>query len=148
MQRAPILAATGLAICMLLAACGGDEPELSKAEFVKQADAICAAAQKQMSKKLASEPESIYGQTNPKSPIYPLTAEALETEADEIDALGAPSADADQVEAIIEGARQVATTLGESEGGRDEGKVEKATSQMPKVEKLASDYGLKSCLLS
>jgi reverse gyrase len=144
MQKASTAVAASLAICMLLAGCGGSDPELSKAEFVKQADAICVAVKKRLSKELE----------NDANDLYVSTAEALQTEADEIGALGAPGADSDQIDAIVESARRVATTI--EEGGLEESEereldkkdLDQATSQMSKAERLARSYGLESCPLT
>jgi hypothetical protein len=119
----------GAAICVFLAGCGGGDDELSKAEFVTQADAICRKAQDKLSKV----------EKNYASGIVDL----LNSEADEIEALDGPSGDADEIEAIVASTRKAAEAV---EANKTD--LAKAEATAEKAEKLADDYGLKDCLMS
>lgn len=133
MGRGSLLAATGTAICALLLGCGGSD-ELSKADFVQQANAICKKARHEASKNLFAAPREGGG--------IPSIVALLNKEADEIAALDGPSEDAGQIEAIVSGARKAADTL---EAKRD---LAKAEAPIADAEKLAGAYGLKECLVS
>lgn len=130
MTRGSILAATGAGIFALLLGCGGSE--LSRADFVKQADAACATARHDASKKLQGGPGEDAGVA---------VAAVLNKEADEIGALDGPNDDADQIEAIVSGARKGADAI-EAKG------LDKAAAPLAEAEKLAGDYGLDECLVN
>lgn len=130
--RGSILAVTGAAACVLLLGCGGGN-DLSKAEFVQQANGICKKGRQETSKILFSAPREDGG--------VPLIVALLNKEADEIGALDGPSADADQIEAIVSGARKAADML------EAKGDLVKAHAPIAEAEKLAGDYGLDECLL-
>jgi hypothetical protein len=119
------LVAIGLAICMALAACGGsDEAELSKAAFVKKANAICVSAYKEAQEK---------GGNN----LVAKAAGILDSEAEEIGNLNGPSNDAAQIEAIVDGTREAADKF--------EKEQKSALAGMVKLEKLQDAYGIESC---
>ena len=132
MGRGLVLAASGATICVLLLGCGGSD-ELSKADFVQQANAICKKARQEASKKTASGPG--------EDPALAVAA-VLDKEADEIGALDGPSDEAGQIEAIVSGARKTADTI---EASGDLGKGE---APLNEAEKLADGYGLDECLIS
>lgn len=136
MRTATALTA-GFAICILTAAygCGGGSSELSKTEFVEQANSICVRAKKELNKKAKVE----------RGPAYFVNAliDALRTEADEIDSLGPPDADAEQIDKIVESARQAAAAIEENEK-----EFAKAASQAAKAQRMARAYGLDACLIT
>jgi hypothetical protein len=132
--RGSILAATGAAICALLLGCGGSGGSgLSKAEFTKQADAICKQAQQEASEEALKG--SIKG-------VAVVVATLLNKEADEIAALDGPSEDAEQIEAIVGSARKTAEAL------EAKGEYPEAKASLVEAEKLAAAYGLDECLAS
>ena len=132
MGRGAILAAIGAAIGALLLGCGSGD-ELSKADFVAQANTICKKARNDASKK---------SQSGPGEDITLAVAALLNKEANEIGALEGPSDDDAQIEAIVSGARKAADEM-EAKGdfGKAEGPLEDA-------EKLADGYELDECLVN
>jgi hypothetical protein len=132
MGRGAILAAISAAIGALLLGCGGSD-DLSKAEFVAQANTICKKGRNEASKK---------AQGGPGEDITLAVAALLNKEANEIGALEGPSDDDAQIEAIVSGARKAAD---EMEAKGDYGKAE---APLEEAEKLADGYGLDECLLN
>lgn len=136
-------------LLLVPAGCGGNEEtsSLTKAQFIKRADAIC--------KKTDEDQLESYAQLNKKATAENLdTAEqealflksaldSVEAEASQIEALGAPSGDEDQVAAIVEGmetATQQARQIPQSSEV-----LLKIEQRFASVDKLAAEYGLKEC---
>lgn len=145
-----ILAVTAAAA--FVAGCGDDEAggddagvttsELSKAEYIKQAEEICTEADKRASK----EAEDFFKGIEPNAKKFSEAVETIvlpstEAQIDQISELGAPEGDEEQVEAML-----AATRVGLDEL-EEVGK--KAFLGLPpelkQHNKLAKKYGFKSC---
>lgn len=144
MQRLAALIAA-LAFAAALAGCGGGDDgittsSLSKAEFTKQANAICEEARE---KALAYRPPNEQGSEKQivtasiQGGILPEIQRAME----EVRELGAPEGDEDQVEAVIAGNEEhVEAAEGKSFGSLTE--MEEVFK--PTVAK-ARAYGIDAC---
>lgn len=147
---------TWLKICLLAlslaavaAGCGGGEgtaaSSLTKAEFIKAADAICEEADKTQDAELKA-----YLKDNPKAEAskagqIKLVASAglpsVQSEIEELTELGTPEGEEAEVEALFESMEKA---LAESES--DPSKVlTKAGNPFVALEKQAADYGFKAC---
>lgn len=138
---------------MLLSGCGesdstadGTAP-ISKAEFVKQADAICAKTSQELikaaenfskEKRLAEEEPLTEAQIGELSELaLPIIVRQFE----EIRALGAPPGDEEKVNAILAAAEK-----GIAKGEQDPAAIYGADGGVfKKANQLSSDYGLKKC---
>ncbi|HXR30386.1 MAG TPA: hypothetical protein VN752_04545, partial [Solirubrobacterales bacterium] len=146
--------AGALALVVLVAGCGGgDDAEgevttasISKAEFAKQADAVCKEGEKQVEKDFSvylKEHEDI---TKPTEEDYAELVEVVlaphvEEEIDGIRELGAPAGDEDQVEELLE-AREESLEAAKEE---PELVVTDSTKVFGEWRKLAQTYGLEAC---
>lgn len=137
---------------LLIAGCGSSDSEstasLSKAQFVKQGNAICRKGNAQ----IESEFEGFAEKHNLKKHEKPSTAllaeasetiliPAITTEIEGIRALGTPEGDEGEVDEILSGAEE-----GLEEAEEDPAAF--AESQSPKfkeINKLAREYGLTVC---
>jgi hypothetical protein len=144
--------AAALALVFGASACGGDDDSssssgstaaaLSKDEFVTQANQICADGNKEID---AAGSELFSGGQPSKEEqdqfITETVLPSISDQVDQIEALGAPEGDEDQVNAIIESAR---SDLDAAEadpsiltgGGAD---------PFADTNKLLNDYGLTTC---
>jgi hypothetical protein len=89
------------------AACGGDDDELTKAEFVRQANAICKAGNEQLD---AAVDETFMGNQRPSNAqLEEFATETvipnIQRQIDDLRALEAPSEDEEQVEEILDSAQ-------------------------------------------
>jgi hypothetical protein len=138
-----------LAIGVIAAGCGSSSDStssLTKAEFIKQADAICTAGNK------SDEAEfEAYAKENGLENKEPSDAQkeelvtdvvlpSISKQGEEISALGAPSGEEDQVNAIVDG---IEGAVEEAEG--DPSVVLSGPGPFKEVDKLAKDYGLTVC---
>ena len=140
-------------IVLAFAACGGDDDEdsgPSKSEFIKQADTICADAEKQ------AEDIARQGLSNPENPqpqevldivkdLIPVQRETLE----KIRNLDKPEGDEDQIDEFLTQAEEAtdeveaiedpreAVTLFDSQGTPDDPFYE--------ADRSAEEYGLQTC---
>lgn len=140
------------ALCLLIAsvalsACGGGGggAELTKAEFIARADAICRKADQEQEKHLLAyspkHQKQLKTQAGINAMIRAVGVPPLEAEANEIEALVPPKQDAKEVEAIVEGIRQAT-----AEGMKDPAKFEEGpTGAFARVNKLAAQFGFKAC---
>lgn len=161
MSKRLIAALFGVLAIALVAGCGGGDDtssggggdsseaasSLTKPEFIKQADKICADG----NESIAAEAEE-FAEENDIDTEKPTTAQqeevvsdvvapAIREQAEKIDDLGAPSGEEDEVTAIVEAVESGADEAEASpetlvEG--DEGPFEEANE-------LASKFGLKVC---
>ena len=132
--------------CALIAAfaigCGGSDDTLTKAEFLKQGNAICAKGNKEID--AAANKTFKKGQEPSKAQITKFAEDTLipsvEEQVSGLRDLNPPSADEDQVNKILD----------EADSALDKTKDDPsifASNQDPfkKANQLATDYGLKAC---
>jgi hypothetical protein len=146
-----------LVIALLIAGCGGggdgsttESVALTKAELIKQGDAICRAAEEEKSAALMAAFAKQAKQAKQTKELSTVFAEELVFDAvlpaitkmtEELAALGAPSGGGDMVGAIVgnfeKGIERMEATPGEVVSGEVE--------PFAKADKLAQDYGFKEC---
>ena len=143
---------TACAVALLAAGCGGDDEgaadttagtPLSKSDFIAQADAICADGTAAIDEAAAER----FGNQQPSGEEATAFVEdevipTLEDEANQIDELGPPNGDVDDVEAIVEGLRGAIEEVKDNPEGILDGSAESAFAD---VNDLAADYGLSEC---
>jgi len=138
-----------LLIAVFLAACGDDEESeaaepLPKAEFVDQANEICEQGDTEIDQ--AAEETFTGGRPSPEQ-IEGFASETLvpsiQGQIDDIEALGAPEGDEEQIQEFLDKAQQALdeleadpSLLAASEGAQD---------PFAEVNQLADDYGLTAC---
>jgi len=140
-----------VALAALVAGCGGggdttDETvTLTKAEFIKQGDAICKEANEENEAE-AEEFAEENGFTLEKASkeqleeaVGEVLVPSLNRQTEELDALGAPEGDEDEVEAIIVSVEDAADEIEDDPGLVFEEKT------LEKPNKLAKAYGFKVC---
>jgi hypothetical protein len=134
-----------LALALAGAGCGGsDDNGLSKAEFTRKANAICAKGNKEID---AAANKTFTEKTEPpvsdqiafiKDSVLP----NVEQQISDIRALKPPEADKDKVEAILDAADEaLAKTKKDPALGREEG----PRDPFAQANKLARQYGMKTC---
>jgi len=140
-----------VALAALVAGCGGggdttDETvTLTKAEFIKQGDAICKKGNDQSEKEAEefAKDNDFTLEKASKEQLEEAVSEVLvpnlERQTEELDALGAPEGDEDKVEAIVVALEDAADEVKDDPGVVFEGSV------LDKPGKLAKDYGFKVC---
>jgi hypothetical protein len=147
-----ILGVLTVAIGLAMAGCGSgsDSTPISKAEFVKRADAVCAEVEKKMSSGLRSfiaryegkEPEGAAARTAAQAAlIETVMAPNKRNEAEQLREIGSPKGDEDQVEAIAD---TLDEGVDEAEK-RPQAAVNGELKALLKAEKLAGEYGLENC---
>ena len=157
MNKLLTAALAAAALVVLVAGCGGGDETtagettsgetvtLTKAEFIKQGDAICKKAGDR-SEKEAEEFAQENGFTLEKAneeqleeAVAEVLVSALRDQAEELNALGAPEGDEDQVEEIIVSLEGAADEVEDDPGVVFEEKVFKEPNE------LAQEYGFKVC---
>jgi hypothetical protein len=141
-----------VALAALVAGCGGggdttpDETvTLTKTEFIKQGDAICKKGNDESEKEAEefAEDNDFELEKASKEQLEEAVGEVLvpnlERQIEELDALGAPKGDEDQVEAIITSLEDATGEIEDDPGIVFKGDVLKKPSE------LADDYGFKVC---
>lgn len=152
MNKAFLMAlAVLVALAAVVAGCGGGDDSdtsasLTKAEFIKKADAICEEGNESINTEVdefaeekGTTPEKMTKEQQEEF-VEQVVAGEIHSQAEEIGDLGAPSGDEEQIEAMVEAV----------EGGADEIEEEpKAlfgkTNPLAEGTKLAKEYGLKVC---
>jgi hypothetical protein len=141
-------------IALIGAGCGSSSntestaTALTKAEFLKQGNAICANGNKEINEGF----EAFFKKSNLKKNEQPSKAqkeEAAETilipaitkDVESIRALGAPEGEEEQVEEILDAAEEAIEKL-ESEPAAA---IEESNQAFVKVNKLSREYGLTVC---
>jgi hypothetical protein len=153
------LLAVCVAIAMIVGGCGGgddttdstataDSPELTKAQFLKQGNAICAKANEELNGEVAK----FFKENGLGEKQQPSTAELTEVAEDfvtpivgrqveEIRQLGSPAGEEQQVEKILSAAEE---GIKKSEEDPDS-LLAGENSAFGKANQLAKEYGLKTC---
>ncbi|HEY6551234.1 MAG TPA: hypothetical protein VIY71_08565 [Solirubrobacterales bacterium] len=141
-----------LALALLVAGCGGggDDsstgPTISKAAFIKKADAICSGGNKRMEASLAhffQEGKKIKrpSKADFEELVGKVVVPNLRQEIKEIRALGAPSGDEDKVDEILTALEEgLETAEGNPQAAVDSSEVVFGISS-----RLAREYGLEVC---
>lgn len=136
-----------LALCgaaAILSGCGssGDTTAaLSKAQFIKQADAICRQADKQQNAALISAQKELKGKKQTQKEQEELVTDVglppIQEEAEQIADLGAPKGDEDEIAAIVSGIEEAVD--------KAEADPSKALESFARVDKMSTEYGFKDC---
>lgn len=142
--KTPKTIAAALLLALTIASCGGSgdsTASLTKAEFIKQADAICEAADGAQVVALGrvekENPGNMENVAVQKKILATAGLPPVQQEAEEIADLGAPSGGEDEVAAIVDGIEKAI-----EEAENDPTALE---SSFVAVDKLAARYGLKAC---
>ncbi len=149
---APLIGA--LVGALLVAGCGGGDDNgdstasLSKAQFVKQGNAICRKGNAKIETEFEKFAEERNLQEN-KKPSKPVFEEATETilvpgitsQVEEIRALGTPEGDEGEVDEILTGAEEAVEEAEEEPVSFAEGESPK----LKEVNRQAREYGLTVC---
>ena len=153
-NRAITLFVAALAAASLLAACGDDDDDggggeqaLSKAEYIKQGDAICAEGDREIEQG-AEEAFGDLEQGEQPSPQaigefgQETVLPSLQEQIDQLRELPAPEGDEDEVNAIYDAADEGIRELREA---RPEQFVEKGDAAFEEANRLAGEYGFQNC---
>lgn len=143
-------AAVLIAIALIVAGCGGgggssSTAALTKAQYVKQADAICKKGQQEREaavNELAEEvkPGAEAGEL-PKAGLVKAIIEPLGNMVDELAALPAPEGDEEQVEEIVEGYKKPVEEIEAEESVAFNGAL------FQEADNKALKYGIENCVL-
>jgi hypothetical protein len=140
-----------VALAAVVAGCGGGDDTtdetatLTKAEFIKQGDAICKKGNDQSEKEAEefAEDNDFSLEKASKDQLEEAVSEVLvpnlERQAEELAALGAPEGDEEKVEEIVVSLEDATGEIEDDPGVVFEGGV------LDKPGKLAKDYGFKVC---
>lgn len=135
-------------VAFLVVGCGGgdDETALTKAQFIKQADAICKKADVVQGKALVKLEEEKKMEDRPKAEQGELTTtvglEPMLEEAEGIAELPAPEGDEAEIEAIVS-AIEAGVKRARSEP--DVFVSQEGPDYFAEADKLARKYGMKAC---
>ena len=153
-KRLLALAVGVLALGLVAAGCGSSDDStdtveetvtLTKAEFIKQGDQICKQAEEDSETEAEefAEENGFTLENASEEQLEEAVAEvlipALNRQAEEIDALGAPEGDEEQVEEILTALEDASAEVEDDPSIAFEGEALKEASQ------LAKAYGFKTC---
>ncbi|HEY5942592.1 MAG TPA: hypothetical protein VIT89_07025 [Solirubrobacterales bacterium] len=154
MNKALLAAVAALvALSVLIAGCGGGDETtdetvtLTKAEFIEQGDAICQKGNDRSEKEAEEFAEEndfdLEKASNEQleEAVSEVLVSNLNQQAEELDALGAPEGDEEQVEEIIVSLEDAAGEIEDDPGVVFEGEGE----VLGKPSQLATDYGFEVC---
>ena len=155
MKKASLVMLALVALAAIVAGCGGDDDEagettatteaLTKAEFIRQGDAICKKANSQN----RAEAEDFADENGfelekasdeqLEEAISAVLVPSLNQQAEDVEALGAPAGDEERVEEIIASLEDAAGRIEDEPSSAFEGEPLREASR------LAEDYGFKVC---
>lgn len=141
---------TGLALLALAVGCGGDDP-LSKADYVKQGNKICA----DFEDSVAKDVKKVLGGLRSEKDLTPDKARAFfdtalpkfDAAVEDLDALAPPEGDEDKAQAIIDAGESDSENIEEAK--KDDQAIRALVlgeaGATPKFAKEAKAYGLTKC---
>jgi hypothetical protein len=132
-----------LAIAAVATGCGGGTTSLTKAEFTKQADAICLEAEETKDAAILAyeKKHSKLDKSVEEELVTDVALPPIQAMTDELGGLGAPSDEESKTDAIVESFEGAIEKIEE-----DPSSVLTApTSPFAEADKLAGQYGMKSC---
>jgi hypothetical protein len=127
-------------LAALVVGCGGsssDAAPLKKSQFVKQADEVCASAQKERADQRGELTES----EDAGGELMQTLLEPVETMTDDLAELGPPVGQEKEVEAIIAAYQQGISKLEAEPNAPD------ASTAFDKANEMAEGYGLSDCVI-
>lgn len=145
-KQAIVLFAAAMAAALFMLGCGGGSASISKAEFTKQAEAVCKKSEEKLRKDFTTFVEKHKNVTKPTEAdlaelVGAVISSNIEVEVTKLRAIEMPSGDEEQIEALID-AREESVKKGEAEPKEAVADSEKVFG---KSNKLAKAYGLKAC---
>ena len=151
MKKASLVVLALVALAAIVAGCGSDDSDttatesLTKAEFIKQGDAICKKGNDQSegeAEEFAEENDFTLEKAS-KEQLEEAVAEVLvpnlNQQVEDIRALGVPEGDEEQVEEILDSLEGAASEIEDDPGMVFDGEV------LEKPGKLAGAYGFEVC---
>jgi hypothetical protein len=142
-----------LASALLVAGCGGSDDDstetaLTKQQFIAQADAICKQGNQEIEEGFESfaeendvpknqEPSKAQGKELVETVLVP----SIDSQSEDIRALGAPSGDEDEISAMLDSLDEAVEEAEED----PEALFAAKSDPFGKPNELAQDYGLKVC---
>lgn len=146
-----LIAAAALATGLIAAGCGGDDDEssdsgteattLTKAEFITEADAICAQGNQEIDQAfqtLSKDPSQAQFDEVVTVTVIP----SIQGQIDDIRALGAPEGDEDQISAALDSAQEATDKVEEDPSILNDPQGEDPYTE---AEKLLREYGITKC---
>jgi hypothetical protein len=136
------------ALTLAAVGCGGDDdqPALTKAQFIKQADRICKEADEaryeaieRITKRISS-PKGL--QREEEKEILTEGLEPTQKQAEEIRELGAPEGDEQTIEAYL---NRLEESVKEAEEGTLADLDNRKNNPFTEVDAMATEYGFKAC---
>lgn len=147
-----LLAALAVLVALVVAGCGSSDETttdetvtLTKAEFIKQGDAICQKGNDESEKEaeeFAEENDFDLEKASDEQleeAVSEVLVANLRGQLDELEALGAPEGDEEQVEEIVDSLEGATEEIEDDPGVVFDGEVLKEPGE------LAQDYGFKVC---
>ncbi len=131
----------------LAAGCGssGETSSLTKAQFIKKADAICDKVDKKqlaaLQQAIKAEPGAAKTAAAQEAIIVAAALPPIQAEAEELAQLSPPSGDEEEIEAIVAGIEAAVTESEEDPSDLAAGR----RGSFAKPDKLAKEYGMDSC---
>lgn len=148
-KRLIVLAAGALVAALVVAGCGSSDSStasISKAEFIKKADAVCKKGEEEVQKDFGTFAKTHENIKKPTEADYAelvdaVLVENVEKEVDDFRALGAPEGDEGKIEAMLQ-AREESVKK-----AKDDPKAVVTGNEgiFGEAGKLAKAYGLKDC---
>lgn len=150
MRKGTIAAAlTALAaLSLIIVGCGGGDDStasLTKAQYIKQANAICKKGEEERAALLQSATENVnreFTDAEKEKVVMTVFVPPYRKTIKELKALGLPEGDEEKAEAIVKAMEESAKKIeAEPLKGLED------ISQFEEPNKLASDYGLTNCVV-
>jgi hypothetical protein len=139
--RLPTLLVAGLLATLFLVACGGSEKSLSKAEYIKQGDAICKETDKRQAKEYSARVEATGSGMTTEQIVKAIVLPSVLRESEELDALASPQGEEEKAAAFVAGIED-AVRKSEKAVAKDPESFEEPFAE---VDERALKYGFHDC---